>query len=327
MLLTPTHLEKYMIETLLGSALLASIFTGTALFVRRCLKKHRYVEFVLWLFSMPCYLLSLYLIIHILLPVPNNVRITLSPGVQYERDSWQGNTTQARIHTIAMDIERVRFGVSLAGYEENGIPAMKTSDALRLHKADLAINGSFFFPFRDNHVLDYYPHSGDAVMPVGQTVIHGRLYGDHETAWPKLVVDREGHMEILEGALSDNLVTSKNIEMGISGKRLLVKNSRPNVKDDSYAYPRTVVGLGNGGKTLWLMVVDGKQTGYSEGISLNELAIYLVAKGVENAIELDGGGSSTMVWAKTGVLNRPSHTKIPRRERPVANHVLVWFNT
>ena len=49
-----------------------------------------------------------------------------------------------------------------------------------------------------------------------------------------------------------------------------------------------------------------------------------IALGCDRSINLDGGGSSTLsVWQdnKVRVLNAPIHTKVPLRERPIANHL------
>lgn len=50
------------------------------------------------------------------------------------------------------------------------------------------------------------------------------------------------------------------------------------------------------------------------------------AFGIHNGIELDGGGSATMaamLGSRVKVISRPSHTNLPARERPVANHLLI----
>jgi exopolysaccharide biosynthesis protein len=74
--------------------------------------------------------------------------------------------------------------------------------------------------------------------------------------------------------------------------------------------------------------VDGRQPFYSEGITLNELARLMISLGAQDAMNLDGGGSSTMVVAsKDGqprILNSPIDNYIPGRERPVANHLGVY---
>lgn len=63
-------------------------------------------------------------------------------------------------------------------------------------------------------------------------------------------------------------------------------------------YPRTAVGIDEQGRHLWLIVVDGKQPRYSEGIDLEELAEIMVQLGAHTGIELDGGGSATMAVAR-----------------------------
>jgi exopolysaccharide biosynthesis protein len=84
------------------------------------------------------------------------------------------------------------------------------------------------------------------------------------------------------------------------------------------------VGIDKEGKKLWLIAVDGKQPIYSEGVKMPELANIVMDLGVDTALNLDGGGSTTVVMATNNgakVLNAPIHTKIPMRERPVANHL------
>ena len=80
-------------------------------------------------------------------------------------------------------------------------------------------------------------------------------------------------------------------------------------------HPRTAVGLDSDGDLLWIVVVDGRQADYSMGMTLPELASLMEVLGVEEAINLDGGGSSVMVL-KGALVSRPSDAD---GERPVAN--------
>lgn len=68
--------------------------------------------------------------------------------------------------------------------------------------------------------------------------------------------------------------------------------------------PRTAVGLKSDG-TLILVVVDGRQPGYSYGMTGRELGEYLIKLGVTDAAMLDGGASATMVVG-AAVVNKPS---------------------
>ena len=77
-------------------------------------------------------------------------------------------------------------------------------------------------------------------------------------------------------------------------------------------HPRTAIGFDRSGKWLLLMVVDGRQPLYSEGISLYELALLFRERGCTEAVNLDGGGSSIMLvrdeTGKAKTFNRPSDT-------------------
>ncbi len=84
-------------------------------------------------------------------------------------------------------------------------------------------------------------------------------------------------------------------------------------------HPRTAVGFDGGGKLFWLVVVDGRQPPRSAGMSLPELADLLIALGAEDALNLDGGGSSAMSL-RGRIVNRPSDA---RGERTVANS--LWL--
>jgi uncharacterized protein (TIGR03382 family) len=80
--------------------------------------------------------------------------------------------------------------------------------------------------------------------------------------------------------------------------------------------PRTAVGLSQDGHTLWMVVVDGRST-ISAGMTCTELASLMKGLGAYKAINLDGGGSTTMYIRGSGVVNKPSDGT----ERVVGNHL------
>lgn len=83
-------------------------------------------------------------------------------------------------------------------------------------------------------------------------------------------------------------------------------------------HPRTAVAKMKNGKFL-MITVDGRQPGVSVGMTLPELADYLLALGAVDAMNLDGGGSTTMVLDGT-VVNKPSD---PTGERKIGDAILV----
>jgi len=84
-------------------------------------------------------------------------------------------------------------------------------------------------------------------------------------------------------------------------------------------HPRTAIGFNQDSTKLYFVVVDGRQTGYSVGMSLFEMADYMLEWGIFQAMNLDGGGSTTMV-VRNSVKNSPSDTG---GERAVANALLL----
>ncbi len=85
--------------------------------------------------------------------------------------------------------------------------------------------------------------------------------------------------------------------------------------------PRTAVGFSKDGTKLFLVVVDGRQENISAGMPLIDLADFLISMGCYQAVNLDGGGSSTMV-VNNNVVNSPSDKT---GERPVHNFLFVTY--
>lgn len=106
---------------------------------------------------------------------------------------------------------------------------------------------------------------------------------------------------------------------------MLVRDGKPVVPErDRWAGalgnrdPRTVVGIKNDGRMV-LLVADGRQPGYSSGLTGDEMAGYLISIGVTDAAMLDGGATSQM-YVDGQLKNRPSYKGI---ERPVAGAFII----
>lgn len=100
----------------------------------------------------------------------------------------------------------------------------------------------------------------------------------------------------------------------IGGAPVLVENGRlADLPNDSGAVrrePRTAVGVDARGRLIWL-VVDGRQPGWSDGATFAEMGTMMIEAGAVWALNLDGGGSTTMVIRPPGetasqLANRPS---------------------
>lgn len=228
------------------------------------------------------------------------------------------------IHVVEIDMGAQGIGFLVTpgdGSKGLEVTARTTSEFVEEFSLQVAINGSFSVPFRAGSFLwDYYPHSGDPVDVTGLATSNGEPYSDDEE-WPVICITAE-RAEISQSGCPEG--TSQ----ALAGSQILVKDEEPTVQQGSGGlHPRTAVAVDEGGETLWLIVVDGRQRGYSEGVTLGELAGIAVEVGADRALNLDGGGSSTLVIADgngSQALNSPIHTRIPTRQRPVANHLGVY---
>lgn len=121
----------------------------------------------------------------------------------------------------------------------------------------------------------------------------------------------------------------ENIEYGLGGGPFLVKNSKIFItsKEEKFKKDitegrtaRTAIGITSDGRLL-LVVVDGRKVDFSIGMTLTELAQTLIDMGAQTAINLDGGGSSTLVVGDK-LINRPSDGS----PRPVPNALILIPN-
>ena len=212
--------------------------------------------------------------------------------------------------------------------------ALRTSEVLLAQDWQAAVNGGYFLPFAGGSPGgdDYIPQPGQGTDVSGAAIHDGRVVSPVEPDLDRrvnaiLCIRREAEVVIADGQDCGPGVR----EAMAAGPRLLKDGRRLSYEAFDAAYgaarhPRTAVGLDAGRRLAWLVTVDGRQPGFSDGASLDELTDILVSLGASDAINLDGGGSTTMVVeSATGpvVLNRPIHTAVPGRERPSANHLGV----
>ena len=115
-----------------------------------------------------------------------------------------------------------------------------------------------------------------------------------------------------------------DVGSSVGGQPLLVSDGRALPDPNCHDYfcdpnPRTGIGFTATGRIL-LVTVDGRQRGWSAGMTLYRFAREMISLGAVRAMNLDGGGSTTM-WARgLGVVNRPSDWG---GERPISNAVVV----
>jgi hypothetical protein len=262
-------------------------------------------------------------------PAPVPMKQTLYEGIVYRRIvRFAPHAMIAHVITIDRKTANVAFFVTPPDQESDlPLKARTTSQFLDEFNLQIAINGDGFAPWWSRSPADYYPHPGDPVAPYGLTASNGNVYStgvlERVGTAPTLYFTRQGYPSFNQ--------RPNKIWNAISGDRMLVLKGAPvDGLDDSALEPRTAIGINPNGRYLYLVVVDGRQPFYSAGATLQELAELLVEQGAYLAMNLDGGGSSTMVMeGQDGtpvILNSPIDNYIPRRERAVGNHFGVYVN-
>ena len=111
-------------------------------------------------------------------------------------------------------------------------------------------------------------------------------------------------------------VSLSKIKELIGGNPKLVVDGQ-NKGDNVSREPRTAIGFSKDTTKLFVFAVDGRRVGFSDGMTLSELADYMINSGVYTGLNLDGGASTTMV-VRDSVMNMPSGGN----ERAVSNSLL-----
>lgn len=207
--------------------------------------------------------------------------------------------------------------------------ARRTSDFLQTHGLQLAVNANFFLASRDFTLWHYKPRSGDQVNLVGLSMSDGDVVAalnPYNKPAPIALC-----FMAQQAAINPSGTCKEGTQQAVAGNLLLLENGHMTEplksqisQEGEKPYSFTVAALDSTGTRLWLVLVDGKQPLYSEGMTLEEVAELVQTLGADTALRLDGGGSTTLAVSSSKgptVLNSPIHAKVPGQERPVGNHL------
>jgi hypothetical protein len=182
-----------------------------------------------------------------------------------------------------------------------------TSDFLLKYGLQVAINANFFAPCchaftEDKSVLGLAVSDCNVVSPAVSAA------GENAA----LLISRKNKASI---ATTTETTDLSDIFNAVTGSGIIVQNGvnvgdQTPYGDGADPNPRTVVGLSKDGRYLYLVVIDGRQPGYSIGTTHAESADLMLAFGAHTAVNLDGGGSTDMVvdngHGGATIVNRPS---------------------
>lgn len=233
---------------------------------------------------------------------------------QIELSSDQPRMMRAYAVRIALNTPGLRFLATPDNGDKPGhTDGQKTSTFLKRFGCQLAINASPFEPI--------HPVEGRPQQIEGLTISDGKIVSPARGRDPVLVVSPSNQVRIgrwpIEGI---------EAHQAVCGFEIVLDNGevRGSPRD---VHPRTGAGVSRDGQLLYFLVIDGRQKGYSEGATTSELGLWLKALGAWDGINLDGGGTSTLVIQhgdSARVVNRPIHGGIPGQERVSASHLGVF---
>ena len=224
------------------------------------------------------------------------------------------------VNVLVVDQKKAKRRFALTALEGK---LRRTSQAALDSGAIVAINGSFYNTRPPYNSVCYLKINGEVIFERS-----GKM-GDRDGG--AVLLDDRGRVSVEQGDPDDPQWVSTRTEPSIigSGPMMLQDGQRIDTGTGAFVtlrHPRTAIGTS--GNKVYLVTVDGRSKGNSLGVNLNELANILKWLGAENALNLDGGGSTTMYiegQPENGIVNRPcDNQKFDRQgERRVSNSLLL----
>ena len=227
--------------------------------------------------------------------------ITLKQYREYDSNIYVADVTVSDASDLKTALANNTYGRNITD---------TTSDMAANNNAVLAING------------DYY-----GARQSGYVIRNGKLYRDTSGNRDALVIQKNGEFKFVsESETSASDLLQDGALQVFSFGPVLLNNGEISVGENDEvgmamaSNPRTAIGyLGN---NHYVFVVSDGRTSESAGLSLYELASFMKELGVKDAYNLDGGGSSTMVF-KGEIINNPTTSGRSGEERAVSDIVYI----
>lgn len=254
----------------------------------------------------------------------------------------EAGTASLQLFSSTQSISIIRFPMrkwKVEVLERDGDEACSTSEMATYFGADMAMNGSYFnwdvTPatfVKDDGVVISSTSPDEEFRADGLLLINGK---------------RRTRLRIMTSLQPDNAADSRRSREALSSGPMLVENGKVvgNEGDNSNFFvgrhPRSFMGytlpgavpkgtlagpVKPSGRMVYLVVVDGRFPGQADGATIPELAFICRILGLHDAMNLDGGGSSTLWDENLGVLNHPYDNRVfdHSGERRVPNSVGVF---
>ena len=231
----------------------------------------------------------------------SNTSITLKQYRAYDSNIYVADVTVSDVSVLKTALANNTYGRNITD---------TTSNMAKENNAILAING------------DYY-----GARQAGYVIRNGNLYRNTSGDRDALVITKTGEFEFVsENETTAEALLQSGAYQVLSFGPVLLEDGEISVGENDEvgmamaSNPRTAIGyLGN---NHYVFVVSDGRTSESAGLSLYELATFMKELGVTDAYNLDGGGSSTMVF-KGEIINNPTTNGRSNQERSVSDIVYI----
>lgn len=252
-----------------------------------------------------------------LLIIKADWKVTTTPeGLTHKQAQIKGLFNSVQSINLIEIPRSAKMKVGIAGDE-----GMKRTSQQATEKGALAaINGTYYNMVTGNSVCFY---------KINDQVLDTTTNGEFKSRVNGAIREVKGNIEIIDWNKEIEANYKKNKGTVLASGPIMVDNGR--ISDWSKCdkkfietrHPRSAIFTKKNG-TIVFLTVDGRSEGNAAGMSIPELAYLAKILGAEDAINLDGGGSTTL-WLKgapeNGVLNYPSDNKRfdHKGERSVSN--------
>ncbi|MBN2321398.1 MAG: phosphodiester glycosidase family protein [Acidobacteria bacterium] len=235
---------------------------------------------------------------------------------------WTENRTDPRplqicFLKIALNVKELEV-IALSGEDPDGPGPAESQltqpvDLFEKYHALAAVNANAFAGITEDKSA--YPRwfEGQPVDIHGLVVSRGKTISPVESERTPFWIDTRRKPHI--GAPADDTLPVEAVSDWFSP--LLIKSRIIPDSSDAALHPRTALGFDDSSAWLLLVVVDGRQPGFSEGVTLYELALILQSEGCTQSVNLDGGGSSILLIRESNEEVRALNSPSGKAHRPV----------
>jgi exopolysaccharide biosynthesis protein len=235
-----------------------------------------------------------------------NAWVPVFKGVDYT--TGEADTNEVRLQKVfafRLDLQEptIEFFSTPANGTNGALETygQTTTTFVNTYGASLGINANFFSP------VSTIPNDPRDLS--GLAISGGDIVSDFESGRPALLITRSNKVSIITSALSNY----SNYWTAVSGSDRILINGVAQLASCTTSFclenPRSALGYSANLRYLYLMVIDGRQPGWSDGATLYETGQWLLRLGAWNGLNLDGGGSTALARLESGsaiLINRPS---------------------